>query len=157
MNNQGETTLAWGDGIYSFRLTMNGIVELEQICNEGIGTIVARVSSGGIWVRDVRETIRLGLVGGGMEPAKAVKLVSRYVDDLAEFPIATNIPFARAILLAAYVGFESSPLAEAAEVTTSAAESPPASTPPPSSTSAAVWDLSPEFWTEFRSGHGPHS
>lgn len=51
--------------------------------------------------QDIAETIRLGLVGGGMKAPDAVVLVRRYV--LAA-PIEHNVPLALDILGAALVG-----------------------------------------------------
>lgn len=151
MNIQASLETEWGDGLYAFRLTMSGILELEQKCSAPIADIVSRVNEGRYWAGDIREAIRLGLVGGGTKPADAVKLVVRYVD---ERPLAESLPIARAILLAVIVGFAESPLVDAPETGREAEESPSPSTPPPSTTSAGVWDLDPTFWTEFRSGSG---
>lgn len=158
MNNQANIETEWGDGIYSFRLTMKGIIELEQKCNAPIATIICRISENEFYASDIRETIRLGLIGGGMEPAHAVRLVTRYVDNLDEFPLATNLTHARMILLAAFIGFQTSPLARAPETgteTDDGAQDP--SMQQPSSTNADVWGLDQTFWDGFRSGNGLHS
>jgi Phage tail tube protein, GTA-gp10 len=60
-------------------------------------------STGNDWrVDDVRETIRLGLIGGGMTPSDASVQVARYVDAAGEWP--TNVGLASAILLHALTG-----------------------------------------------------
>jgi hypothetical protein len=54
---------------------------------------------GGDWrVEDVRETIRLGLIGAGMTPTDAFGMVTRYVDDLQRSPLVDNVGIAAAIL-----------------------------------------------------------
>lgn len=54
---------------------------------------------GGDWrVEDVRETIRLGLIGAGMTPTDAFGMVTRYVDDIARSPLVDNVGIAAAIL-----------------------------------------------------------
>ena len=54
---------------------------------------------GGDWrVEDVRETIRLGLIGAGMTPTDAFGMVTRYVDDLQHSPLVDNVGIAAAIL-----------------------------------------------------------
>ena len=63
--------------------------------------LLGRVDGGQWFIDDLRETIRIGLIGGGLEPVKALALVKRYVDDR---PFAESITHARAILLAAIVG-----------------------------------------------------
>jgi hypothetical protein len=54
---------------------------------------------GGDWrVEDVREPIRLGLIGAGMSPSDAYIQVSTYVDQIDKFPLTDNIGVAAAIL-----------------------------------------------------------
>ena len=54
---------------------------------------------GGDWrVADVRETIRLGLIGAGMAPTDAFIAVSRYVDQTDKFPLIDNVGIAAGIL-----------------------------------------------------------
>jgi hypothetical protein len=56
-------------------------------------------SVGGDWrVEDVRETIRLGLIGAGMTPTDAFIAVSTYVDQVDKFPLIDNVGVAAAIL-----------------------------------------------------------
>lgn len=136
MNHSGAVELDFGDETYSFRLTVTGAIELETKCDAPIAVIIGRVNQGAYKLNDLRETIRLGLIGGGMKPVEALKLVRSYVD---ERPLAESVPIARAILFGLMFGFAESPLAEAA---TEQPESPSASTPhtsteqPPSSGSA---------------------
>ncbi len=53
-------------------------------------------------VDDVRETIRLGLIGGGCTPTEAALLVARYIDAASDWP--SNAGLAAAILLYALIG-----------------------------------------------------
>ncbi len=54
---------------------------------------------GGDWrVEDVRETIRLGLIGAGMTPTDAFVAVSRYVDQTEKYPLIDNVGIAAGIL-----------------------------------------------------------
>jgi hypothetical protein len=56
----------------------------------------------GQWtVNDVREVIRLALIGGGMKPTPAFMLVKRYCDDR---PLGESLAIAHAVLLSAVVG-----------------------------------------------------
>ena len=124
MNNQGEISDKWADGVYSFRLPVARIIELEQKCDAPFGVIFARVVSGSFKVSDIIETIRLGLIGAGLSPAKALTLVEDY-----GLPLSENLPIAKAILAGAMFGFEASPLGKQ----TAAPEGDlNASTPPPS-------------------------
>lgn len=105
MTATAETSFAWGDGHYTFRLPIKQLLELEELCNAGAREIYARLI-GGTWrFRDMRETIRLGLIGGGLPAVKALALVELYVDP--PVPLEENLLPAQAILLAALVGVPS--------------------------------------------------
>lgn len=78
--------LQWGDGGpngdgYRFDISRIGIQrELEEACNAGVRAIMRRLVNGDERVAYYRETIRLGLIGGGLTPPQAMKLVQTYVD-----------------------------------------------------------------------------
>ena len=62
-------------------------------------------SVGGDWrIDDIRETIRLGLIGAGMTTTDAFILVSRYVDQTDKHPPVDNLGIAAGILLHALTG-----------------------------------------------------
>lgn len=86
MNTSAEITLEWGDGEYLFALKMKQLEELERVCDAPIGVISNRLFTGQYKISDVVHTIRLGLIGGGMEPVQAKRLVEQYVDG---YPIET--------------------------------------------------------------------
>lgn len=68
-------------------------------------------SMGGDWrIDDIRETIRLGLIGGGMTPTDAFVTVSRYVDQTDKYPPVDNIGTAASILLHALSGPQDDPV-----------------------------------------------
>lgn len=141
MNNQGELVDQWADGTYAFRLTVNGIIELEQKCDAPFGVIFGRLVSGSFKLNDVRETIRLGLIGGGTRAADAFTLVERYA-----LPLAESLPVAKAIVAAAMFGFEASPLGKqtAAPMADINASTPPNSIEQPSPLASVLndWDRS---------------
>ncbi len=131
MSRDGSITLAWGDGEHRFRLAIGQLRELQEKCDAGPAEIVSRLSEGRWRVNDVRETIRLGLVGGGLAPATAHALTVRYVD---ERPWLESVQPAQAVLMAALVGVPDEPVgsspgkeaaAEAASEATVASPSPP--------------------------------
>lgn len=105
-----EIALAWGDGRYSFVLKYKQIEELQRACGATFGAIVRRVLEDDYDVRDVVHTIRLGLIGGGLAPVKALELVEAYVMSGAAFadPEDPSSPLktAKAVLLAANFGFK---------------------------------------------------
>lgn len=58
---------------------------------------------GGDWrTDDVRETLRLGLIGGGETPTNASVMVARYVDNADEWVL--NVALASQVLIHALVG-----------------------------------------------------
>ena len=59
-------------------------------------------------MEDVRETIRIGLVGGGMSPVDASRLLKRYVDEVPDWTV--NCKIAANIIAAAMLGWEIEPL-----------------------------------------------
>lgn len=68
-------------------------------------------SIGGDWrFDDIRETIRLGLIGGGMTPTDAFVAISRYVDQTEKYPPVDNIGTAAAILFHALAGPQDDPV-----------------------------------------------
>lgn len=101
MSSNASITLAWADGDYTFRLPIGQLRELQEKCDAGPMVIYRRLSNGEWKVDDVRETLRLGLIGGGMKPVEALVLVKRYVDNR---PWAENVMPATAVILAAVLG-----------------------------------------------------
>lgn len=142
MSRDASVTITWADGDYKFRLGIGQIRELQEKCDAGPGHMAGILAQGmyGPWRVDyIREPLRLGLIGGGMEPAKVVPLIKRYVD---ERPWAENIQPALAVLLASVVGVpdeqlgKSEAASEAGEQPNSPVEStllPPSTVPAPSS------------------------
>lgn len=103
MSRTAKITLVWGDGEHLFRLRIGELIELQEKCDAGPAFILERLATSRWKVEDVRETIRLGLIGGGLDPLKALTLVKRYVD---ERPLQENINHAYAIVASAIVGAE---------------------------------------------------
>lgn len=150
MNNQGEVIVTWGDNDYCFRLTVAGLIELEQKCDAPFSTVWHRVVSGQYGINDIRETIRLGLIGGNMAPADALKLVRRQIDDrIGSVGFADHMNLARLILSGVMFGFEASPLGKekAAPTPSTSASTPPVLSEPPVSLASDRTSLE-----EFHSG-----
>lgn len=89
----GTIDLDWSNGTNTFNVAKIGLMlELEEKCgNTGVFEIADRLESsivagaegrlgGRARVNDIRETIRLGLIGGGTPPAEAAKIVRDHVD-----------------------------------------------------------------------------
>lgn len=101
MSRAAEIELEWADGKHLFRLAIGQLRELQEKTNAGPNELFNRLGEQTWRVDDIRETIRLGLIGGGAAPERALGLTGRYVD---ERPLLENVPVARAILLAALIG-----------------------------------------------------
>jgi hypothetical protein len=86
----------WGDGEHRFRLRVKELLELESKCDAGIYAVFRRLAAGAWYVNDVRETVRLGLIGSDdCKPAEAAKLVKQYCD---ERPLVESLETALLIL-----------------------------------------------------------
>lgn len=132
-NLKAEVTVPWAGGEYTFRLTVTGTIELEQKCEAPFTVVFSRLRDGVYTRTDIRETIRLGLIGGGMDAAAASKMVKQHVDDA---PVVDSLPLAVLILGGVLFGFEASPPGNpeaAPEGSPSPSTPPPSTATPPSS------------------------
>jgi hypothetical protein len=101
--------------IRAFDVAPLAIIEkLERVCGAGMGEILGRLQGRGFNAltgmpdpvfrhADIRETIRLGLVGGGATDAEATQCVVEAVDGR---PIAEHLGLAAAIMTAYAFGVE---------------------------------------------------
>lgn len=101
MSGTGRITIVWGGDEREFRLAIGQLRRLQEKTGAGPMAVATRLAGGTFMVDDVRESIRLGLIGGGMKPSEADELVKEYVD---ERPLLENVITAREILMAALVG-----------------------------------------------------
>lgn len=103
MSRDASVTLVWADGTYTFRLGWGEIEALQEACNAGPWVILDRLAKRQCLIGDIAHTIRQGLIGGGMVPAAATKLVQTYVE---KRPPAENLIYAIGIL---QVGLQGAP------------------------------------------------
>lgn len=98
---QGDHLLDLGDGEErKFNLAkIKHLLELEELCDASVMTIANRLRGGTWGIRDVREPIRLGLIGGGMAAEVAANIVRRCVDDRADGRFFAAVPYALTILM----------------------------------------------------------
>ena len=106
MGRDARIELDWADGTYSFRLGWGEFGKLQEACDAGPFVILDRLQSGAWRVEDISGVIRLGLIGAGMEPPKALKLTRAYVEAR---PPAENLMVAQAVLSAGLVGAPDEP------------------------------------------------
>lgn len=80
--------LTWKGGEHSFALRIGELQALQDATGEGPGASLQRLylsmqsgpMMGGWKIADVVDTVRLGLIGGGMERTEATKIVRETVD-----------------------------------------------------------------------------
>lgn len=82
----------FGDAERTFALTPVLLIEFERLVGGGAWGTARRMFAGDATTTEVRETIRLGLIGGGENPKRAAELLDVY---------AGAIPFAELYALAA--------------------------------------------------------
>lgn len=93
---------AFGDGEYAFAMTWAGGQEWEEKTGRSLfNTFNIMVSSQTGFMNDVREVIRISLIGGGLAPTEAFRLVKRYVE---ERPLSESMPVALAAMEAFLFG-----------------------------------------------------
>ncbi|WP_022697928.1 gene transfer agent family protein [Euryhalocaulis caribicus] len=115
MNTSSEVTLQFGDSGekgHLFKLDIKRIEELQRNCGAGIGEIGRRVMGGQFHIKDIYETIRLGLIGGGIPPTEAKTIVDQYVDGCVlarEGDPSAPLTVANVILMAVFYGLDEVP------------------------------------------------
>lgn len=139
MSSVGSRLIAWQGGEHEFCIAAVGnIMALEGACKSGMGSVYGRLIDGTWWLNDIRETIRLGLIGGGMTPAEAMDIVKANVDANPK-GFAPSVLVAIAILEAALVGVPDDPVGKTtaadAETGLHSSTTMAASAAPPSSES----------------------
>lgn len=91
----GEVTLAWGDGNYTFRLGYGELLQLQKACDAGPDYIAYQIASVHCRVDHVRETLRLGLIGGGLKQNEALTKVQLFFEgQMADYDNNRKIAFA---------------------------------------------------------------
>ncbi len=78
MNNLIQHGAFFGDAEYTFCLTDPMLAELEKITSLGMGPLHFQMLNLAYPVEYLREIIRLGLIGGGMNPEQAKRLCDAY-------------------------------------------------------------------------------
>lgn len=78
MSRSARYTGVFGDGRHDFQLKIGQLEELQEKTDAGPEELLDRLMSGKWRVADLREPLRLGLIGAGTEPISALLLVDRY-------------------------------------------------------------------------------
>ncbi len=100
MNRHGAIEITWAGGDHTFRLGLDEVEELEAATDMSIFLLHSAMTSASPFakVRHYSETIRIGLIGGGMSPVDARLMVRRWVD---QRPLVESVALAAVILRAA--------------------------------------------------------
>lgn len=129
MSRSARVILDWADGTFPFALKIEQLAELQEKTGAGPWftlwalerAVLARAMQAeppkDMSIAYVVETLRLGLIGGGMPAVEALKKVRAYA---GPGQLTESIPFAYAVLGAALQGVEEDPpgKAEAGETMT---------------------------------------
>jgi len=100
-NRDARITEDFADGTYEFCMNYGAIRMLQEAREMGPLLLYGVLQSSAWRVEDLREIIRCGLIGAGMSPAQAVKLVRLYVE---ERPPMESVALATRILGAGLIG-----------------------------------------------------
>ena len=136
----GSISLPFGDEEYTFRIAFGQWRELQENINKprleaglpyvGPAALIQLLFSMNAWPNEIREVIRLGLIGGGMKADRALVLVKQHVENQPHF---ANTLLAGKIVKTAMFGPDEDPAgkepAPAAETATDASSSPPSTGP----------------------------
>ena len=101
--------LQWIGGEHDFALDIGQMRALQTACDAGPEQILRRMTAGHWRVNDLFDTIRLGLIGGGMEQPAATTLAN---DLFAKHPLMVFRVTATRVLMAALVGPDDDPVGE---------------------------------------------
>lgn len=80
MSRDASIILAFGDAEYLFRLAWGELAKVQEACDAGPFVVLDRLRDSSCRLEEIAEVIRWGLIGGGLEPAKATRLIKLYVE-----------------------------------------------------------------------------
>lgn len=103
-NRSGKISIAFGNDTHVFKLGYGQLKELQDAVDAGPFVIFDSLLKNTWKIEYIRETIRCGLVGGGMPAHEAIHMVKTYVEDVENYPLQANVLIAAAILNAALMG-----------------------------------------------------
>ncbi|MDX3929253.1 MAG: gene transfer agent family protein [Shinella sp.] len=109
MSRDAKIEIDFADGTFPFRLGWGELVELQEKTDVGPYVVLHRLHSHHWKMEDITNVIRLGLIGGGMTPADALRKVRTYVEAR---PPLENHPVAAAVLAAGLLGAPEEPVGE---------------------------------------------
>lgn len=122
MNRDGSIILPWGGEDRPFRLGTRELEKLQEARDCGPYVLLDRLLTGRWFVQDIREVLRWGLIGGGVEVADATRLLKLYFEDMP--PAGINLVTAQRALGAGVIGAPEEDLGKNAEAANQGSSSP---------------------------------
>lgn len=118
MSADGSISFVWGDGEeHRFRLAIGQFRELQEKVNGrrvalgaplvGPQALLRLLQERDAWPDDVRDILRLGLLGGDMKPADVHRLLANHFDGA---PVLPHMKPAFLVLMAGFVGVPDEPV-----------------------------------------------
>lgn len=142
----GSIRFVWAGDERYFRLRIGELRELQTLCDAGPEEIKDRILAGKWRVDDLREILRLGLIGGGMEPMKVIALLKLHFDDVE--PLKNKTP----AFLVITAGLCGDPTDEVGKKDQAEKNQKSGSASPPSTEPESSSDLLPDKLTNSPSG-----
>lgn len=155
MSADGSITLPWGGEERKFRLGLGELRELQEKVNHnrlnpiGPRALLSLFETFDAWPDQVREVLRLGLIGGGTKIELVPGLIKRYCDERPPFD---SVPVAHAVLMTALMGVRDDPVGKKPETEqpiSARSDFPSSTAPEPQS------DLALDKLTNAPSGNSP--
>lgn len=97
MSRDASISLTFAGDERTFRLGYDNLLALQDACGSGYLQIFYRLSEKSARVEDVRETLRIGLIGAGVDAKIAKRLVEENLFPLAEPQIIATLVLGAAI------------------------------------------------------------
>jgi len=101
MSRDGSITLDFAGDVRVFRFAWGDIEKLQEARGAGPYVILDRLVSGRWFLEDIADVIKFGLIGGGMAPSAAVKIVIDHVHSKAPLE---SLVIAQRVLGAGVIG-----------------------------------------------------
>jgi hypothetical protein len=80
MSRSAKVIAEFGGDEREFCIRIGELRELQEKCEVGPGVVLMRLIANQFRVDDIPTVIRLGLIGGGLDPTSASRLVRTYVE-----------------------------------------------------------------------------
>ncbi|MGY3607674.1 MULTISPECIES: GTA-gp10 family protein [unclassified Bradyrhizobium] len=79
MSRDASVILSFGDGKYRFRLGWGELANVQESCDAGPFVTLERLKTGACRLQEIADVLLWGLIGGGLAPVDASKLIDMFV------------------------------------------------------------------------------